>query len=145
VNIRVAIDIDAPPPVVWAAVEPIERHVEWMADAEAIRFTSESTRGVGTAFDCDTKVGPFRLTDQMLVTEWEPNLAMGIEHHGLVTGRGRFTLERLPLDRTRFTWAETLVFPVKMGGAAGAFASKPVLTAVWRRNLRRLKQIVESA
>jgi carbon monoxide dehydrogenase subunit G len=144
VNIRVAIEIDAPPAVVWQTVENIEHHVDWMADAETIRFTTEEHADVGTAFDCETKVGPFRLTDKMRVTEWEPERAMGIEHEGLVAGRGRFTLTLIGTDRTRFSWEETLTFPAKMGGAAGAFAAKPVLTQVWRRNLRRLKNIVES-
>jgi hypothetical protein len=144
VNIRVAIDIDAAPAIVWTTVEAIEDHVDWMADAEAIHFTSTERRGVGTAFDCETKVGPLRLVDKMRVTEWETAAVLGIEHRGLVAGRGRFTLERIGTDRTRFTWTETLTFPAKMGGAAGAFFAKPVLTQIWRRNLRRLKAIVES-
>ncbi len=100
VSIRVGITIDAAPDAVWSVVEPIEHHVDWMADAESIRFTTAQTRGVGTAFDCVTKVGPIRLTDRMSVTEWEPGRAMGIEHRGVVTGRGRFTLERRDGGRT---------------------------------------------
>lgn len=143
-NINVSVEIDAPPAAVWKTVETIEHHVDWMADAEAIRFTTETRRGVGTAFDCETKVGPLRLVDKMRVTEWVPELAMGIEHHGLVTGRGRFTLAPVGAGHTRFTWSEELTFPAKMGGAAGAFVAKPVLTQIWRRNLRRLKEVVES-
>jgi uncharacterized protein YndB with AHSA1/START domain len=142
-KIRVGITIDAPPARVWRAVEPIERHVDWMADAVAIRFRGSRTRGVGTAFDCETKVGPFRTVDQMTVTEWQPERAMGIEHRGVFTGRGRFTLRRRRGGRTRFTWTEQLTFPLWMGGPLGAFAAKPVLRAIWRRNLRRLKAHVE--
>jgi hypothetical protein len=144
VRIRVGIVIDASPEVTWRAVEPIESHVEWMADAESIRFTGSQTRGPGTSFDCVTKVGPFRLTDRMTITEWEPRRRMGIEHHGLVTGRGRFTLRRARGGRTRFTWNERLTFPWWMGGPLGAVAAKPVLRAIWGRNLRRLKTIVEA-
>ena len=90
-----SIIIDRPPSVVWRSVEDIASHVEWMADAEAIRFTSASTRGVGTTFDCDTKIGPFRLTDRMEITEWIPNAAMGVSHVGTVTGAGRFLLGHL--------------------------------------------------
>ncbi|NQV96256.1 MAG: hypothetical protein HQ486_00530, partial [Acidimicrobiaceae bacterium] len=64
-NIKVMIEIDASPERVWQIVEPVERHIDWMHDAVAIRFTSDQTRGVGTAFLCDTKVGPIRLTDKM--------------------------------------------------------------------------------
>ena len=142
-KLRVAISIHASPADVWRTIEPIERHIEWMADAVSISFTSSSRRGVGTSFDCLTRVGPLRTTDRMTVTEWDPRRAMGIEHHGVVTGRGRFTLRARPGGRTRFTWKEELTFPWWMGGAAGAFAAKPVLRAVWRRNLRALKRLVE--
>lgn len=142
-KIRVGITIAASPERVWRIIESIERHVDWMGDAESIRFTSASRRGIGTTFDCHTRVGPFRLTDRMAVTEWEPGRAIGIEHHGLVTGRGRFTLRRRPPKRTRFTWSERLRFPWWMGGPVGALAAKPVLRRVWRRNLRRLKHLVE--
>jgi hypothetical protein len=145
VKIRVGITIDASPADTWRIVEPIENHVDWMADAESIRFTSSRTRGVGTTFDCVTKVGPIRLTDKMTVTEWEAGRVMGIEHRGVVTGRGRFTLRRRRGGRTQFTWNERLKLPWWMGGALGAVAAKPVLRAIWRRNLRRLKAIVEAA
>jgi hypothetical protein len=143
VQIRVAVTIDAPPAVVWRTVEQVERHVDWMADAESIRFDGAQTRGVGTSFDCVTKVGPFRLTDRMVVTEWEAQRSMGILHRGVVTGSGRFTLQARRHDRTRFCWEEELTFPWWAGGPLGAFAAKPVLRFVWRRNLRRLKAIVE--
>jgi len=142
-RLRVGVTIDAPPRRVWEVVEPIERHVEWMNDAVEIRFTDHRTRGVGTEFDCETRVGPFRTTDRMVVTEWAPGRAMGIEHRGVVTGRGRFTLRRRPGNRTRFSWSERLRFPWWMGGPVGALAAWPVLRHIWRRNLRNLKAIVE--
>ncbi len=144
-KLRVGITIAASPAEVWRVLEPIERHVDWMADAESITFTSTSRRGVGTSFDCRTRVGPFRTTDRMTVTEWTPEWAMGIEHRGVVTGRGRFTLRRRPRSKTRFTWTEELTFPLWMGGAVGAIAAKPVLRAIWRRNLRRLQGLVEQS
>jgi hypothetical protein len=145
VRIRVGITIDAPPDDTWRIVEPIEHHVDWMADADAIRFTGKQTRGVGTTFDCLTRVGPLRLTDRMTITEWEPGRLMGIEHRGVVTGRGRFVLRRRLGGRTRFTWNERLTFPWWLGGKVGGILAKPVLRAIWRRNLRRLKAIVEAA
>jgi len=143
--IRVAVTIAASPAAVWEVVEPVERHVDWMEDAVAITFTGAQTRGVGTEFDCLTKIGPARLTDRMRITKWEPPKVMGIEHRGIVTGRGRFTLQPAGTDATatEFTWTEDLTFPWWMGGRAGARAARPVLAAVWRRNLRRLQQLVE--
>jgi uncharacterized protein YndB with AHSA1/START domain len=144
VKIKVGVVIDAPPETVWQTVEQIERHVEWMADAVSITFTSTSRRGAGTQFDCVTRLGPFRTTDRMTVIQWTPRRAIGIEHHGLVKGWGRFALSRRRGNRTRFTWIERLRFPWWMGGPVGALAAKPILRAVWRRNLATLKQLVEA-
>lgn len=147
-RLTVSTVLDATPEEVWAAVEDISTHVDWMEDAVAIRFTSEQTAGVGTAFDCDTKVGPFRLVDHMEITEWRPGRAMGVRHVGLVTGTGVFRIEALRARRgrcrTRFVWTERLRFPWWLGGPLGALAARPVLRRVWRRNLRNLKAIVES-
>ncbi len=145
-QIRVAIELDAPPSRVWEVVEPIERHVDWMADAVAIRFHGDQTRGVGTTFDCDTKVGPIRLTDEMAITEWEPERAMGVRHEGIVTGSGVFTLDPIDLGRrTRFTWTEDLRFPWYLGGRLGELVGgRVVMRAIWRRNLAELRRLVES-
>ena len=93
----------------------------------AIRFLSDQRSGVGTRFECDTKIGPFTTTDVMEITEWVPGKAMGVRHSGVVTGTGRFTLKKARGGRTQFQWRERLVFPLWLGGPVGAFAAKPVL------------------
>jgi uncharacterized protein YndB with AHSA1/START domain len=143
-GIRVSTTIDATPDEVWKVVEHIEDHVQWMHDAVAIRFTSDSRQGAGTTFDCDTKVGPFRLTDRMAITRWEPGSTMGVRHVGIVTGTGEFTLEPIDGSQTQFVWREVLRFPWWMGGPVGAAVGGQVLRLVWRRNLRGLRTIVES-
>ena len=142
-RVRVSTTIDARRARVWAAVRDIASHVEWMDDAVAIRFTSRARHGVGATFDCDTRVGPFRLTDRMEVTEWSEGRAMGIRHVGLVRGTGRFTLRRSRRGGTRFTWDERLSFQLWMGGWPGSAVGAAVLRRVWRRNLRNLKARVE--
>jgi hypothetical protein len=137
-RITVSTLVPAPVGAVWDDVRDISSHTEWMHDAVAIRFTSPGRSGVGTTFDCDTRVGPFRLTDRMEVTEWDEGAAIGIHHVGAVTGTGRFTLEAAGPEATRFTWTERLVFPWWMGGRLGAAVGAPVLRAIWRRNLRGL-------
>lgn len=145
-SIRVSIDIAAPVQKVWDIVEPVERHVDWMADAVAIRFQTEQTRGTGTTFFCDTKVGPITLVDVMTITAWEPGKVMGVKHTGVVTGTGEFTLEAIDEANTRFTWTESLTFPWWLGGPLGALiGGQVVMKAIWRRNLRKLKKLVEAA
>lgn len=129
---------------VWEVVEPVEQHIDWMADAESITFVGDQRRGVGTTFHCVTKVGPIKLTDVMHITKWEPEKAMGVEHVGIVTGSGVFTLEAIDPQTTRFVWKETLRFPWWLGGPLGALiGGKLVLRAIWRGNLRRLAALCE--
>jgi len=140
-KIRVTTMLDAPPEVVWADIEDVASHAEWMSDAVAIRFLGAQTTGVGTRFECDTKVGPIRLTDVMEITEWAPGKVMGVRHRGIVTGEGRFTLKKARGGRTQLIWKERLVrFPWWLGGRLGSYLAKPVLSWVWRRNLRNLQQ-----
>ena len=145
-RIRVATELNATPAEVWAIVEPVERHVDWMADAVAIHFRTEQTRGVGTTFVCDTKVGPITLQDHMEITEWEPGARMGVQHTGVVTGSGVFELEPIDLDRrTRFTWTEDLRFPWFLGGRLGEIVGgRFVMKQIWKRNLRNLQHLVDS-
>jgi hypothetical protein len=125
----------APVEVVWDALADIGGHVEWMADAEAIRFTSAREEGVGTTFDCVTKVGPIRVIDRMEITEWAPDRRMAVRHVGIVKGEGAFTLARRG-ERTELAWEETLAFPWYLPGRPAAL----VLRLIWRWNLRRFER-----
>jgi hypothetical protein len=142
-QIRGATTIEASPETTWSAIEDITSHVVWMADAESITFTSAQHSGVGTAFDCRTRVGPIRLVDAMSITQWVPGESMGVEHRGVVRGSGVFTLRRMGDRRTRFSWEERLTFPWWLGGPLGEVFGRPVLTRIWRGNLTRLKRMVE--
>ena len=144
-HIAVAVEINAPVDRVWEVVEPIENHVDWMADAVAIRVTSSHNRGIGVTFDCDTKVGPFKLTDKMEIVEWLPGSAMGVTHKGIVTGKGRFALTPIRNGAaTRFSWEEDLHFPIWLGGPlTGLVGGRLVMRLIWKRNLKALKNLVE--
>lgn len=141
-RIRIETVIDAPPQAVWQRLADIGDHVSWMADAAAIRFTGDRRAGVGTTFECETRVGPLRTLDVMEVTEWREQQAMGVRHRGLVTGTGRFLLAGDQQGRTTLVWDEELTFPWWLGGTVGGLAARPVLRAVWRGNLRRFAALV---
>jgi hypothetical protein len=145
-DISVSIELDATCDDAWRALEPIEDHPQWMADAVAIRFVGDQMRGTGTEFLCDTKVGPFRLTDAMRITVWEPGTAMGVDHVGTVTGTGEFRLAPIDLDRRcRMNWSETLSFPWWMGGPIGASIGARVLRSIWRRNLASFRNLLATS
>lgn len=136
--------IHATPSAVWQVASDLAAQPEWMHDAVAIRFVSAQTSGTGVLMDCETRVGPIRLADRMVVTEWVEGRSIEIRHHGLVNGTGRFTVES---DRagTRFTWSEDLRFPWWLGGPLAGAAARPVLAAIWRRDVSRLRQRAENA
>ena len=140
-TIRVSTVVPVPPAAVWEDLRHIDRHVDWMSDASSIRFLTEATEGVGTRFECATRLGPIRLIDRMEVTEWCDTQAMGIRHRGVVSGTGQFRLTPLPAPdgeiHTQFEWTETLQFPWWMGWVVGAVLARRVLRAVWARNLSR--------
>ena len=143
VRIEQCIDIAASPSAIWAAIDDIPQHGQWMHDAIEITPLSDQRQGIGAEFTCLTKVGPFRERDVLRVTEWVPGATMGIEHLGVVKGWGRFTLMPNGDTGSHFCWAEQLQFPWWMGGAVGERAARPVLARVWRRNLERLRDLVE--
>ena len=136
-TIEVGVTIPAPIDDVWAEVEQLEHHSEWMADAESIEFLTDQRRGVGTRMRVATKVGPLRTMDVMEFTDWEAPHRMAINHQGIVTGQGAFTL-RAAGEQTEFTWREELSFPWYLGGPITGFFAAPVLRWIWRRNLKGL-------
>jgi hypothetical protein len=142
VMVRVSTEVPVRREQVWAELSRIERHVEWMLDATAIRFRGDQHHGVGTTFECDTKIGPIRLTDVMEITEWEPGACIGVRHLGVVSGTGRFALTDGPDGSTFVAWDEELRFPWWLAGAAGASLARPLFSALWRGNLRRLERRV---
>lgn len=143
-GIAVEIVIDAPTSFVWNDLEDIASHVDWMQDAAAIRFLTDQRQGLGTRFECDTVVGPLKLTDVMEITDWHHGRSMGVRHQGLIGGTGVFTL-RPSGSTTVFSWVEELEFPWYFGGSAGAAVARPVLRSIWRGNLRRLKHRIEAS
>jgi uncharacterized protein YndB with AHSA1/START domain len=145
ITVTVCTTIDASPATVWAAVEDIESHTDWMKDAVRITFKSEPHRGVGAEFECLTRVGPLFTTDKFVVTRWRPGEVMGIEHRGAVTGNAEFRLEPHGDARTSFCWEERLRFPWWLGGIVGERVGGPVLRRLWSGNIARLKASIEDA
>ena len=137
-GITVSVDIDAPVATVWRDVADLASHTEWMADAETIEYLDEHREGVGTVMRVMTRVGPLRTADIIEVTEWNPPSSIGVIHRGAIGGTGTFTLTSSGAG-TSFTWTETLSFPWWLGGLLAELLARPVLRAIWRRNLRRFR------
>jgi uncharacterized protein YndB with AHSA1/START domain len=136
--IEVNTTIPAPVAEVWDDIARLDRHVEWMADAHSIEFLT-GREGAGTRMRVETRIGPLRTADVIEITSWEPPHRMAVRHQGAVSGEGEFLLEEADEGTTRFTWRETLELPWYFGGRLGAVVASPLLAAVWRRNLARLR------
>lgn len=140
-TINVYTTINSPLKIVWNEVSKLENHTNWMHDAVKIDFLSENNRGLGVKMKVLTKVGPIRLYDYMTVTEWVEEESIGVDHIGIVKGKGRFKLEKVDDNKTLFIWEETLKFPIYLGSIVGEFFGAPVLKLIWKRNLKNLKEI----
>ncbi|MBM45613.1 MAG: hypothetical protein CL458_05070 [Acidimicrobiaceae bacterium] len=138
-KIQISIDLPASPKEVWDYLRDVTKHSEWMMDALSVEVTSEISEGLGVTFVCLTAVGPFRVRDQMEIVEWEHEKLMAVKHSGIVTGVGRFTLDPVA-GGTRFSWVESIDLPWHFAGKFGEQLAKPILTAIWKRNLRGLRR-----
>lgn len=141
-RVQISIEISVSPAVLWEELRHIDRHVNWMNDAVSITFRSDQREGIGTTFECLTKIGPLTTKDIMTITAWKSEEVMGVAHQGLVTGSGIFTLEPTSLG-TRMTWTEDLLFPWWGLGQFGALCARPVFRWIWKKNLSNLKKLVE--
>ena len=138
---RIAVEflIDEPLEAVWADLEDLASHDEWMTEAGSVEIVSDQDRGVGTVMRVPTHVGPLSTEDWIVVTSSEDRREIGVVHIGLVTGSGRFTLE--PEGHgTRIIWDEEFTLPLVFGGPIGEVFAAPILKALWRGNLKRFAQ-----
>lgn len=142
-RIQISIIINKPLKDVWNEVKVMERHVNWMQDAENIEFLSENTSGLNTKMKVLTKVGPISLNDIITVNQWSEFDTIGVVHEGIVTGEGAFYLTSINENSTKFEWIETLKFPIYLGGSIGEFFGSFILKRIWKKNLYNLKKIVE--
>lgn len=144
-RVRVSRIIDASPGVVWTAVSDLARHAAWQVDVRSITITSSTSRGVGTTYDCDTRLGPVRMRIPMEVVEWDEGRAIAVRYEGTLRGGGRITLGRRRRRRTKVTWAARVSFPWWLGGPVGAFGAAQTLRFVWKANLGALDRALTAA
>ena len=137
-GIRVEKSVSATRKEVWTELANLGTHASWMKDAVEIEFLGEKQSGIGTRMRVPTRVGPFRTIDVLEVTGWVESELISVDHKGLVSGSGRFSLEGD--DPTLVIWEETLKFPWWLGGPVAALFARPILRAIWRGNLNRFAE-----
>ncbi len=132
-EISLAVDVDAPPDQVWAAMTDWERQGEWMLGTAVA-----GGHGEGAELTAVTRLGPVQFTDTMVVTAWEPPYRCLVRHTGdVVRGSAAFEVEPLPDGWSRFVWTEWLVLPWGSVGELGFVVVRPLVVAGLRYSLRR--------
>jgi polyketide cyclase/dehydrase/lipid transport protein len=107
-TLSVSVDIDATVDRTWAVVTDWERQGEWMPMTE-VKVSADIPMGIGAKISARSGIGAASIVDPMVVDVWLPPYRCEVVHLGkVVTGRGVFTVESLPGDRSRFTWQEQL-------------------------------------
>ena len=94
-SIELSVDVAADARTTWAVLADVGHHHRWMEDAVSIRFEGEQRQGEGTVFFADTRVGPLRTTDRMIITAWTDEREMSV--HALAWLRSHAAKGRLVL------------------------------------------------
>ena len=144
VTIEVAQTVPGPPPVVWELLTDWEHQGDWMLEARDFKVISEQREGVGVEAEASISIGGITTRDIVTVVGWEPNRRLAIEHKGWVSGIGEIHLTPLGNDRTHIFWREELQPPVGFLGAMGLTAFKPLMTRIFRRDLKVLSGLVRA-
>jgi len=143
VDIEVAIAIRARPEVVWSWLVDWEHLDRWQLEASDFRVLGDQREGVGVRAEATVRIAGITTRDTVVVTRWEPPHWLGIRHGGWVAGSGLMHC-RAEGDGSYLWWRERLVPPWGWLGAAGLQVFKPVMTQVFRRDLRVLKRLIET-
>ncbi len=143
VEVVTSVRIARPRQDVWDVLADVQRQPEWMKDALSIEMLTDGPMRVGSTMKVPTQIGPFRTTDVMEVTAYDPPERWTVVHRGMVTGEGTFTLREIDGSSTDVQWRERLAAPLGVLGRIGMTAFRPVLRRTFQDDLDRLRGLCE--
>lgn len=138
-----SIDLPAPPEAVWARLVDWERLGDWMHEASHFRVTTLRREGVGVEAAARIRIAGITTDDSIRVTRWEPPEWLEIQHLGWVKGSGLMHC-RPSATGSFLWWRESLIPPLGTVGRLGMTALAPVMGAVFRRDLRLLRALLQA-
>ncbi len=136
-NIAATVELEASAEDAWAVLTDWAAQGSWMPMTKVVVRSGDGR--LGTELVARSGVGALALVDPMTIDVWEPPHRCEVAHHGsVITGRGVFTVERLPGGRSKVTWEERLAGTglMRVLERAAAPATR-VLLGVALRRLRR--------
>lgn len=162
------IRIAAPRERVWDVVVDIAGQPRWMHDLKSIRFETPGPIAVGSIAVGTVRMFGITQSDPVEITALDAPSRYAIAHLGGFAGHGEFLLREVDAGRaTHLRWREELratpdAFPLvsrlatlpvlgSLVVAAAGLAARvgdplfgPLLEAVFRADLRRLRRLVET-
>ena len=143
VTLTYKIAIKAKQSIVFDYVSDWEKQSNWIMFT-TVKIVSNSQRPQDTELLATTKIGPLKLADTMVITEWEPHMKIVVEHTGrVILGKGVFNVKEISDDETEFLWQEITPIPFGQLGKIGFFIVKPILNTMFGMSLKRLKRNIE--
>jgi uncharacterized protein YndB with AHSA1/START domain len=140
-HIAMSLVIKAPIEKVWAALADWESQGDWMLQT-TVEVTSQIREGVGTSIAAFTGMGKIGVMDHMVVTAWQPPNICDVLHTGkIIKGTGRFQLDAIDTETTRFDWSEEILAPraLFLLIAPGLYAGVRISLTNLGRHLRQRK------
>ncbi|MGH2697597.1 MAG: SRPBCC family protein [Actinomycetota bacterium] len=143
--VELAETMPGPPEIVWGLITDWEHQGDWQLEAHDFVVTSARREGIGVKAEATVGIGGITTRDEVEVVGWEPNRFLAIDHKGWVSGRGEIHLTPLDAQRTHLYWSEKLHPPLGVAGALGLTGFRPLMTRVFKRDLRVLQGLVRAA
>lgn len=143
VVLDMAATMPGPPDVVWDLITDWEHQDDWMLEASDFVVVSEQRDGVGVEAEASITIGGITTRDRVRVSRWEVEKVLGIQHLGWISGEGEIFLTPVA-DATHLFWRETLYPPLGVLGAVGLTLFKPLMSRIFRRDLRVLQGLVRA-
>lgn len=143
-RIVTAIDVAAPPDVVWEYVTDPANYLHFMAGVTRWEVAGEHDRGLGARYRTLMRVGSAEVGGQVEIVEWDPPCDLAWTSVTGVDQRGRWRLRSRRGGRThvelRFAYG---VAGAGLLGWAAEQVAAPTVRDHLRRSLRQLKRQVE--
>ena len=140
-EINLTIEIAAPRSAVWAYASDIARQPEWMHEMKRVEMLTPPPVQPGSRGRATVRIFGISTTDDVVITQFDPPSTFAIRHEGKFVGEGRLRFTEIDVEHTRIDWMEYLRPPLFAN--IGGFVQRPILSAIFRSDLRHLKRILE--
>lgn len=138
------INIKSSQQTIFNYVSDWERQSDWIMFT-TVKLVSGAPQQKDSILLATTKLGPLKVADTMVVTDWQPYERIVVEHTGrIILGKGVFTISKIANETCEFTWQEITPVPFGFVGHIGLLFVQPILNVLFGRSLKILKSNIEA-